>query len=317
MQLAPAPAHAVWGPPVRTINLIWIQGEDHLQTTKPGLFGYLQSWRSNFPDWTVVVWDDDTITQLLTSATGRGLLPADTPQAYARLTRMAMKSDLARYAIIYLLGGMYVDTDMECIRPFAAWLPDDKPSVLYVTEWAPVEVAMSGFVVNNAWFYAPRPGWPVLLSLVESAVPKVLAASPQTLTAASYDFVVKTAGPVAFSKAVLAAGPDNVHMLPNALLDPVVSRMHLHALEGDAARTAFPFAYAIHHCEASWMNVPRPLLGVCMTVYGRMRESSLALAVCLLVCILLLVVAAAVIVYQRRAVCKPVCRAMGCTTCPA
>lgn len=278
-----------------------------MAANKPNLQTYVNSWRQMFPGWTVVVWDEPAIQRLFESAADR--LPPDTAEAYHRLKRMAMKSDLARYAIVYLLGGMYVDTDLECLRPFDVWLPKDKPTIMHLTEMSALENKLfyGGFTSNNNWFYAPQPGWPSLFNILSEAVPKVMRASQQTLSHAPFGFVLKVTGPTAFSKAISAEGPDRIHHMPASLLDPTLTRMHLHNLDNDDARKAMPYAYAIHHSEASWIMSNKGVLNAIMAFYGGLRENSLVLAVCLIIVLALFIVAVIIIIIQRKAVCKPVC----------
>ncbi len=67
-----------------------------------------KTWRINHPDWLYVLWTDkeaatfDFIHKNLYHAT----------------TNYGAKSDIFRYEILYRMGGLYVDTDFECMKPF-------------------------------------------------------------------------------------------------------------------------------------------------------------------------------------------------------
>lgn len=41
----------------------------------------------------------------------------------------AGKSDILRYELLYRFGGIYVDTDVECLRPFDELLQDARPFI--------------------------------------------------------------------------------------------------------------------------------------------------------------------------------------------
>ena len=67
-----------------------------------------ETWIVNHPDWEYKLWQDEDIDNL-------GLENID---LYDAALNYGMKSDIARYEILYRIGGLYVDTDFECLKPF-------------------------------------------------------------------------------------------------------------------------------------------------------------------------------------------------------
>lgn len=59
-----------------------------------------------YPDWKITTWNDSNIREL-------GLT---TQSLIDRINITAAKSDIARYEILYRLGGVYIDTDVEPIK---------------------------------------------------------------------------------------------------------------------------------------------------------------------------------------------------------
>ncbi|DAZ94750.1 TPA: hypothetical protein N0F65_011566 [Lagenidium giganteum] len=71
----------------------------------------MRSWRSHNPNWTYVFWDDND---------NLAIFDRVFPQ-YADVARGVSKialADMARYAMLYELGGVYADADFECTKPF-------------------------------------------------------------------------------------------------------------------------------------------------------------------------------------------------------
>lgn len=68
----------------------------------------IASWQEHHPDWEYILWDDAMIEAF-------GLV---NKEQYDRSTNWGQKADIARYEILYRLGGVYVDIDFECLRPF-------------------------------------------------------------------------------------------------------------------------------------------------------------------------------------------------------
>jgi mannosyltransferase OCH1-like enzyme len=65
---------------------------------------YGETWRRHHPGWTLRLWRDRNV---------RKLIPADLA---ARTRHYAKLSNLVRLEILRRLGGVYVDTDVECLR---------------------------------------------------------------------------------------------------------------------------------------------------------------------------------------------------------
>jgi mannosyltransferase OCH1-like enzyme len=66
---------------------------------------YRESWRRHHPEWEMRLWTEDN-------------LPTDLvrKEAYERLRKPAERADIIRLELLLRLGGVYVDTDFECLR---------------------------------------------------------------------------------------------------------------------------------------------------------------------------------------------------------
>lgn len=87
---------------------------------------FVETWER--PGWEVRQWGDDDISELF---------PLANQNIFDRAEEIApdhvgqLRSDVLRYELLYRFGGVYVDTDLECLRPldtllggidcFAAW----------------------------------------------------------------------------------------------------------------------------------------------------------------------------------------------------
>lgn len=68
----------------------------------------VNSWKKFHPDWTVKIWMDEDIEDF----------DLRNQLAFAYAQNYGEKSDIFRYEILYRYGGLYVDTDFECLKPF-------------------------------------------------------------------------------------------------------------------------------------------------------------------------------------------------------
>lgn len=139
-------------------------------------------------------------------------------------------SNLYRYLWLFLHGGIYVDTDFECLKDIRPLLGDaavvigEKKDALRHERFCPA-------------FMACVPGHPLLRALVEGI-------SKEDVT------VSLSLGSVYLTKMV-DAHPEGVKVLPYQTIYPYTGReMHL----GRYPRRAweFPEAYALHHWSSKW-----------------------------------------------------------------
>jgi len=97
-----APASSAKIPKI--IHQIWLGPKP-----PPGYFwDYRQSWQKNHPDWEYRFWTDKEAEEL----------DFELKDLYLRSTNWGEKSDILRAEILDRFGGLYVDTDFECIKPF-------------------------------------------------------------------------------------------------------------------------------------------------------------------------------------------------------
>ena len=99
-------------PPI--IHQIWIQGYDKIPDSLKILHNGCKSTNDNFK---FIFWDEPRIKKLLLKYFGKKYVDAyDTYQIFAQ------KSDFARYAILYIYGGIYLDMDMICRKNLTPFL---------------------------------------------------------------------------------------------------------------------------------------------------------------------------------------------------
>lgn len=67
-----------------------------------------ESWKRNNPDWQYILWTEHEIEEF----------ELVNKYQYDAAINYGEKSDIARYEILYRMGGLYIDTDFECLKPF-------------------------------------------------------------------------------------------------------------------------------------------------------------------------------------------------------
>lgn len=76
---------------------------------------WIQSWERHHPDWEFVLWTEEN-------------LPDDPirPEVLERLRAPVERADILRLEVLYREGGVYLDTDLECLRPIDPELEDEE-----------------------------------------------------------------------------------------------------------------------------------------------------------------------------------------------
>ncbi len=88
----------------KIIHQIWLGSP-----VPPELQRYMNTWIKYHVgrDWQYILWTEEDIAQL----------KLYNQQFYDESDNYGVKSDIARWEILYRMGGVYVDTDFECFRP--------------------------------------------------------------------------------------------------------------------------------------------------------------------------------------------------------
>ena len=72
----------------------------------PGAYtAYQQTWRDHHPGWELRLWTEENLSQ-----------PLRRPEAAERLRVPAERANILRLELLWRFGGVYLDTDLECLR---------------------------------------------------------------------------------------------------------------------------------------------------------------------------------------------------------
>lgn len=104
-----------------------------------------ESWARLHPSWTMKLWTEKECEKL----NNRDIFP--------KCTSYAQRADIARYEILYREGGVYIDTDMECLKNIEMLIS----GVEFFVCWQREDLKM----YSNAIFGAPK-GHKLLQTLV-------------------------------------------------------------------------------------------------------------------------------------------------------
>jgi len=93
----------------KIIHHIWIGPNPFPDNFK----AYRESWIKNHPDWTFYFWTDDNLPDM----------PSEVKEIVTEEKYLtSIRADILRLQVLKLYGGIYSDTDIECLKPFDEFL---------------------------------------------------------------------------------------------------------------------------------------------------------------------------------------------------
>lgn len=87
---------------------IWLGGKELPEHFKK----WGETWLERHPTWTMKLWREKEVSTLRNSS------------LLAKCSSYPQQADVCRYEILYREGGVYLDTDMECLRNIEALIKD-------------------------------------------------------------------------------------------------------------------------------------------------------------------------------------------------
>lgn len=210
----------------RIVHQIW------LGSPLPKLYArWGESWRRQNPGWDYRLWTEKEIADF-------GLR---NQRSYDLSPNFGVKSDLARYEILERFGGVYADTDFECLVSFErlASSTDFFTGLMYGTN----PVIANGLIGS-------RPGHPILKTLVRDLSEPFLGTDGMA--------ILEYCGPGKFTRECISHlqghPTDSMVVLPTTFFYAFPNR-DIEMKDLKAARNwARPESLALHYWEVSWKD---------------------------------------------------------------
>ena len=187
---------------------------------------FMDSWQKFNPTWEYKLWTDSNID-----------IPLKRQRAFEQVPNQGMRSDILRYEILHQLGGLYIDTDFECLRSF-----DD---LLYLDFFTGIAYDSSCCLYNG--LIACTPKHPIMAACRDN-----LSLPVRIMSRVKSSVIMQLTGPYFFTRQffsyctpltgkVVAFPMDYFYPLPNNV-----------RTTKDPYSYIKPCSYAIHHWDVSW-----------------------------------------------------------------
>lgn len=202
----------------RKIHQIWLGG------SLPNKYRvYTDSWREFHPEWEYYLWID-----------GEGV---DMPRRdlFDRIKNPGQKSDFLRYHILNQFGGLYVDTDFECLKPFDS-------------------LAYAEFLVGVGYPAAPQLYIGLIGSIPNHPITSTLVSSLDKVRGKNWRAIFDTTGADFFTSIffkLVTEYTKGVVVLPTDYFYPFSNKKRHQDNGRDYIKDC---SYAIHYWDVSWLK---------------------------------------------------------------
>lgn len=201
----------------KIIHQIWLGGP------LPEKYQALQkTWQDMHPTWEYRLWTDKDIKEF-------GLINQD---LFDEAPNYGEKSDIARYEILYRLGGLYIDTDFSCLQPFDIF----HHAYDFYTSMQPLD---GGYIHLVNGLIGSVPGHPILKYCIE----QLRHTKHITQT------IIKT-GPIFFTQAVIRCLYQGDYI--NGIFPPSYFYPLGFSYKKGMEIKVRPESFAIHYWDFSW-----------------------------------------------------------------
>lgn len=187
---------------------------------------YQETWKHHHPDWQFILWTDKEIEAL----------DLVNKAKYDAATNYGEKADIARYEILFRLGGLYIDTDFECLKPF---------DILHELCDFYSGIAFDRDLVVFNGLLGSVPGHPILKTCIETLL---------NTTNNSTDIMDRT-GPYFFTRCIqnhLQSHQDRTILFPVTYFYPWPGIHRFQNSPEQIAQWIKPESFALHHWHTSW-----------------------------------------------------------------
>ncbi|KAJ3121728.1 ABC transporter G member 24, partial [Physocladia obscura] len=174
--------------------------EWQLETGSNNRTMWFVSWEIANPTYLHRVLDDSMATEFM-----RREFSGRVFQAYTKMPLVVLRADLLRYAMVYVWGGVYADSDTECLGSVDNWIgPHSNATLVASVEWYKNTHKLASDIYKRTqlvqWTFAAAPGHPVFRSIIDSITDRVHAATSSFLL--NSDNVEFIGGPQVFTRFV-------------------------------------------------------------------------------------------------------------------
>lgn len=132
-----------------------------------------KGWELAYPDWNVIIAEEDELERVLFEYSPRAL------DAYNKIDILTYRADLGRLALLYTYGGLYLDLDTRPNLPLSHLVRSDSMTEGFLVSFEPDRISeehgFSGVVTNNH-VAASEPNSKMVKHMLDVMIDRILLA---------------------------------------------------------------------------------------------------------------------------------------------
>lgn len=211
----------------KIIHQIWI-GPRPIPTTKI----FRETWINLHPDWHYKLWTNEDLKTIT----------LQNQDLFDHAQNWGEKADILRYEILYQFGGLYVDLDFECLKPFDIL----HQSYDFYCGIEPLDIPLNSVFANNA-IIGCAPRHPTMKHCLDTLK------NDKNLS----NVLLRT-GPIHLSKSLLSqlsSSPGINIVFPVSYFYPLGwKQRNFNRNQIDQIIKNSPESFAIHHWASTWVE---------------------------------------------------------------
>lgn len=227
----------------KTIHFIWLGNRKYDKVS----IRCMETWKEILPDYEIVKWGDYEVQDVIKQS-------IYAQEAY-NLRKYAFVSDFLRLQILYIYGGIYLDTDVEILKSIDPFLCD--PAFTSFENNKKIPTALLGAAKGNPWIKMLLSYYHERRFILEDGRPD-MTTNVEIITNLSIPWGLKTDG----NEQVLK---NNVHIYPREYFCPLDT---LNVKNNNITNNT----HAIHHFNGSWTPRWRRIASRIKKKYGLKPE---------------------------------------------
>jgi mannosyltransferase OCH1-like enzyme len=217
----------------RSIHQIWLGG-----TLPERYIGWQKTWMNMHPEWNYKLWTDADVDSI----------KMINSEKYYSVKSLGARSDILRYEILYKYGGIYVDTDFECMKSF-----DDIISKCSFFAGIP-HCREGGPLINNALIGSSQGNIIISNCIANMKIHKIDVTDP--------DSIMEITGASLLTDSVfkrIDSEENDIIIFPASFFYPFRGDLRNIRTIRQARKCQQPETFALHYWEVSWWPDSRSL----------------------------------------------------------
>lgn len=216
----------------KIIHQIWMQGGKNIPDK---YYNNIKTIKDNHKRWEYILWDEIKILELISTK-------KEWVDIYYKFTYLHQKIDFAKYIILFIYGGIYIDIDVEIVKSFDSLINEFDNADIIVSKLninSTESFLATGYneSYNNGIIISKKNG-----EIIKKLIDEILKSFYKSDLHIKVLYINSTTGPRIFTK-VINDNKNKVNILPSEYLEPC-TRGNCNITEK---------TIAIHKHELTWM----------------------------------------------------------------